>query len=98
MWQAQHAVKLWEIAGMRNVEFSTTKCISKARKVNLKQTGGCEMTSSCSDHSRILLGSFWDHARSVRHVNDASSVSEDFCSDFGTSFFVAGAIFGDVGG
>ncbi len=25
-----------------------------------RQTGGCEMTSSCSDHGRIMLGSCWN--------------------------------------
>ena len=32
-WQAQHFVKFWEIAGVGNVVFFHTKCISKMRRV-----------------------------------------------------------------
>ena len=39
---------------------------------------------SCSDRSRIL--------------NDVSAVFEKFVRNFGGSFCVAGAVFGDVGG
>ena len=49
------------------------------------------MTSSGSDHARIKL-------KSSTIVNDASSVFSRPFSFFGMSFFVAGAILGDVGG
>ena len=50
---------------------------------------------SWSDHARNGLGSFSDRSRIG---NDASSVFTKFFSDFGRSFFVAGAVFGEVGG
>ena len=46
-------------------------------------------------HGRIMLGSFSDRSRIG---NDVSSVFTNFFSDFGRSFFVAGAVFGEVGG
>ena len=46
------------------------------------------MTSSGSDHARIIL-------ESSAIVSDASSVFGTFSSYFGMSFFVAGAVFGD---
>ena len=48
------------------------------------------MTSSGLDHGRIIL-------ESSAVVNDASSVFSTFSSYFGMSFFVAGAVFGEVG-
>ena len=49
-----------------------------------------------------MVGSFSDHGRnglgSARIVNDVSAVFGKFLSHFGESFFVAGKIFGDVGG
>ena len=45
--------------------------------------------------SRIMLGSWSDRPRIV---NDVSAVFEKFRGNFGESFFVAGAISGDVGG
>ena len=53
------------------------------------------MLGSCSERSRIILGSFSDRSRIG---NDVSSVFTKFFSDFGRSFFVAGAVFGEVGG
>ena len=53
------------------------------------------MTGSLSDHSRIMLGSWADRSRIV---NDASAVFSKFVSCCGRSLFVAGAVFGDVGG
>ena len=58
-------------------------------KSNLGCEAGCGLTVSCSDHSRIILGSWSDRSRIVK--NDVSAV-------FGKFLFVAGAIFGDVGG
>ena len=49
------------------------------------------MTSSCSDHVRIML-------ESSAIVNDASSVFGKSLLDFGVPFCVAGAVFGEVGG
>ena len=49
------------------------------------------MTSSWSDHSRIIL-------ESSAIVNGASTVSGKFFLDFGVQFCVAGAVFGEVGG
>ena len=60
------------------------------------------MTSLGSDHGRSMVGSWSHHGRvmleSSAIVNDASSVFNTFSSYFGTSFLVASAVFGDVGG
>ena len=53
------------------------------------------MKISCSDHGRIMVGSFSDRSRIV---NDASTVFGKFFLDFGVQFCVAGAVFGEVGG
>ena len=53
------------------------------------------MTSSCSDHVRIMLGSCSNRSRIG---NDASIVFGKFLLDFGVQFCVAGAVFGEVGG
>ena len=53
------------------------------------------MTSSCSDHGRIMFGS-WSNR--PRIGNDASTVFGEFLLDFGVQFCVAGAVFGEVGG
>ena len=53
----------------------------------------------------FMLGSFSDHARNglgtvsdrLRIVNDVSSVLDKFLGNFGDSFGVAGAVFGEVG-
>ena len=49
------------------------------------------MTSSWSDHSRIMV-------ESSAIVNDASIVCGKFLLDLGVHFCVAGAVFGEVGG
>ena len=60
------------------------------------------MTSSCSDHGRIMVGSCSDHVRimveSAAHWIGASTVLGEFRLDFGVHFCVAGAVFGEVGG
>ena len=53
------------------------------------------MTSSCSDHGRIMVGSGSNRSRIV---NDTSTVFGQFLLDFGMQFCVAGAVFGEVGG
>ena len=53
------------------------------------------MTSSCSDHARIMLGSC---SNRPRIGIDASAVYGKFFFDFGVQFCVAGAVFGEVGG
>ena len=53
------------------------------------------MTGSCSDHSRIILGSC---SNRPRIGIDASAVFGKFFFDFGVQFCVAGAVFGEVGG
>ena len=53
------------------------------------------MTVSFSDHSRNGLGMVSDRSRIVI---DVSSVLEKCFWNFGESFGVAGAVFGDVGG
>ena len=53
------------------------------------------MTSSCSDHGRIMVGSC---SNRPRIGIDASTVFGQFLLDFGMQFCVAGAVFGEVGG
>ena len=62
-------------------------------KRNLGCGAGCGLTVS-SDHGRIILGSWSDRPRIG---NDVSSVFSKFLGDFGRSFFVAGAVFGEFG-
>ena len=74
-----------------NLLLASAKVTSAARRVQF-----CVfMVGSCSERSRIILGSFSDRSRIG---NDVSSVFTKFFSDFGRSFFVAGAVFGEVGG
>ena len=61
---------------------------------NLACEAGCGVTVSFSDHSRILLGSFSDRPRIG---NDVSAVFQKFLQNFGESFCVAGAVFGEFG-
>ena len=63
-------------------------------KSNLGCEAGCGVTVSWSDHSRILLGSCSDRPRIG---NDVSAVFEKFLQNFGESFCVAGAVFGEFG-
>ena len=53
------------------------------------------MTSSWSDHVRIMVGSC---SNRPRVGIDASAVYGKFFFDFGVQFCVAGAVFGEVGG
>ena len=53
------------------------------------------MTSSWSDHSRIMVGSC---SNRPRIVSDTSIVFGKFFLDFGMHFCVVGAVFGEVGG
>ena len=53
------------------------------------------MTSSWSDHARIMFGSC---SNRPRIGIDASTVLREFRLDFGVHFCVAGAVFGEVGG
>ena len=53
------------------------------------------MTSSCSDHGRIMLGSWSNRPRIVIAT---STVAREFLLGFGLSFCVAGAAFGEVEG
>ena len=70
------------------------KMLVKSVKSNLGCAAGCGLTVSFSDHGRNGLGSWPDRPRIV---NDVSSVFSKFLSHFGGSFFVAGAVFGEVG-
>ena len=90
-WQAQYSVKFGMIAGARNVVIFNRICFWRARESNLGGAAG----SVLRFHGRIMLGSFSDRSRIG---NDVSSVFTKFFSDFGRSFFVAGAVFGEVGG
>ena len=53
------------------------------------------MTSSWSDHARIMFGSC---SNRPRIGIDASTVLGEFRLDLGEHFCVAGAVFGEVGG
>ena len=53
------------------------------------------MTSSCSDHGLIMLGSWSNRSRIV---NDVANVFGKFLFDLGVLFCAAGATFGNVGG
>ena len=81
--QAQCSVKFGMIAGARNVVFPY-KMLATSAKSNLVCEAGCGLTFSCLDHGR-------------RIANDVSFVFSKFLSHFGRSFFVAGAVFGEVG-
>ena len=52
------------------------------------------MVGSWSDHGRIMLGSCSDRSRIGI---DASTVFTKFLRNFGESFCVAGAVFGEFG-
>ena len=63
-------------------------------KSNLGCEAGCGLTVSFSERSRIMVGTVSDRSRIV---NDVSAASVKCLSHFGRSFFVAVAIFGEVG-
>ena len=89
-WQAQHFVTFWEIAGTRNVVFYNTKSSPSWDESGLR-SGGCEMTILWSDIVgcvRIIVESsfYWrKHSGSFRWNLELQD-------------FVAGAVFGEVGG
>ena len=109
-WQAQYLVKLkFEVslfvAGavfgeIWNDSRSAKCCIFQYKmlvvgvKSNLGCEAGCGLTVSCSDQPRIMLGSWSDRPRIG---NDVLAVFSEFLLDFGRSFFVAGAVFGEFG-
>ena len=64
-------------------------------KSNLGCQAGCGLAVSCSDHGRIMVASCSDRPRIG---NDVSSVFKHLLTNFAMQFFVAGAVFGDVGG
>ena len=55
LWQGQHLVKVGMVAGAR--------MLVRSVKSNLGCKAGCGRTVSCSDHARIMPGSFSDHLR-----------------------------------
>ena len=59
-------------------------------KSNLGCDAGCGVTVSFSDPARIILGS-------ARIGTDVSADFEKFLRNFGESFGVAGAVFGEFG-
>ena len=63
-------------------------------KSNLGCEAGCGLTVSWSERSRIMVGTVSDRPRIV---NDVSSDLDKFLGNFGESFCVAGAVFGEVG-
>ena len=63
-------------------------------KSNLGCEAGCGLTVSCSDHARNGVGTVSDRPRVV---NDVSSVLGKFLGNFGDSFCLAGAVFGEFG-
>ena len=85
-WQAQHFVTFWEIAGTRNVVFYNTKSAPSSDESGLRN-GGCEMTILSSDYPRIVLES-----------SIGGSTSGCFRWNLELRDFVAGAVFGEVGG
>ena len=87
LWQAQHLVKCGMIAGPGNVVIFNRICFWRARKV----TSAARRVAVCV----FMVGSWSDRSRIG---NDTSAVFSKFVSDFGRSFFVAGAVFGQVGG
>ena len=85
--------EIWNDSGSAKGFIFPYKMLAASAKSNLGCTAGCGLTGSWSDHSRIMLASCSD-----RPLNDVSAVFSKFLSYFGRSFFVAGAVFADVGG
>ena len=82
------------IAGRGNVLIFNRICFGRARKV----TSAARRVAVCVfmvGYSRIMLGSISDRSRIVIAT---STVFKEFLFDFGLSFCVAGAVFGEVGG
>ena len=95
-WQPQHFVTFWEIAGARNVVIYNTKSSPRSDREG-PRSGGCEMTISWSDHGRIILGLSSDYGRII-FVSSFCCTSGSFCWNLELQVFVAGAVFGVVGG
>ena len=74
--------------------FSIQNARGGREKYNLGCEAGCGLTVLWSDPARILLGSFSDRSRIG---TDVSSVLDKFLGNFGASFCVAGAVFGEFG-
>ena len=70
------------------------KMLVMCAKSNLGCEAGCGRTVSWSDPARIILGSCSDRSRIG---NDVSAVFAKFVRNFGESFCVAGAVFGEFG-
>ena len=64
-------------------------------KCNLGCEAGCGLTVSWSDRGRIMLGSWSDRPRIEKMTFQLFS---KIFLEMLESFFVAGAVFGDVGG
>ena len=77
----------WETAGTRNVVFYNTKSSPSWDEQGLR-SGGCEMTILSSD----ILG-LWSNRLSI-----GGSTSGIFRANLDLQDFVAGAVFGEVGG
>ena len=70
------------------------KMLVRSAKSNLCCVAGCGLTGTVSDHSRNGFGSCSDRP----HIgNDVSAVFRKFLPDVGSSFCVAGAVFGEFG-
>ena len=77
-WQAQYSVKFGMIAGARNVVFFNRKCSWRARKVaSVARRVAADgfLLGCCSDHARIILGSFSDRPRIGNDVSVMSHSS-----------------------
>ena len=87
-WQAQRFVTFWEIAGARHVVFyNNTKSSPRSDREGLR-SGGCEMTILSSDMFGL----------SSNRLSIGGSTSGSFCWNLELQVFVAGAVFGEVGG
>ena len=64
LWQAQHLVQFWEIAGAQNAVFFSTKSSPRSQGEGLRSGGG-EMTVLSPEYRRIIIGLSSDHARIV---------------------------------
>ena len=99
LWQAQHFVQFWEIAGRGNVIFFHTECVSKMGRVRSpKRSNRLSFGGSTSGSFRwnlelkdfvagAVLGEFVRAPR--RFICEADQSWDSFC--------VAGTVFGEVG-
>ena len=86
--------EIWNDSRSANCCIFQYKMLVVGVKSNLGCEAGCGLTVSWSDPARIILGSWSDRSRIG---NDASAVFEKFVRNFGESFCVAGAVFGEFG-